>query len=135
MRTCKLEGCCTQFKANSSTTNLEYHLTRPGKRNHGLALPSCLDPALKKQRSSGQSVLSAFSFHPKEQVDLIQKEKIVVAYCMNIWMATRSFDNIYWKDAFKASIPEGLQSAKSLRLAIQDFSTKTQSSGQFCAAQ
>jgi hypothetical protein len=39
----------------------------------------------------------------------------VVAYCKNFRVASNSFDNIYWKDAFRQSIPDAMRSAKALR--------------------
>jgi hypothetical protein len=118
--TCKIEGCTKTYALKTSPVNLEYHLV--GAHKH--TIPASLDPSNKRPRSAEQSCLTQLSFHSKEDQDLVQMEKIVVAYCMNFRVASNSFDNIYWKDAFRQSIPDGMRSAKALRHRIRIFSDK-----------
>jgi hypothetical protein len=63
-------------------------------------------------------------FSTGAKYDTQQIENVVLAYCFNLRMAISSVENKYLKRAFKASLPFGVRSAKSLKAAILEFGIK-----------
>jgi hypothetical protein len=63
-------------------------------------------------------------FSTGAKYDTQQIENVVLAYCFNSRMAFSSVENMFFKRAFKASLPFGVRSAKTLKEAILAFGIK-----------
>ena len=110
--------CTARFREKTSKVQWVRHLTRV----QTVDVPSTKrDSTVMSENEKQLQITSLFSC---SDLAVMQRERLCIAYCMNLRVPLATMDDAYWKLSHEKSYPVGMRSSHQMQTAIVDFSKK-----------
>jgi hypothetical protein len=116
---CEESSCTKAYSKDTSSSALVKHLCTKHKKT----VPSYLEEKVKcvQEGTREKKQLSVVTmFAQKDNAVAVQKELVVVAYCMNC-VSFLTLSNVYWKAAFQKSLEGTGLDRDTIPLAIRQY--------------